>query len=154
MNPHGGNDRGQDRGLAGGHMKSEGGGTLSGTPFSGTVHEDGKVSMEHDGEKSEHPSIAHAAMHLHAKHEVGPAMHVHNHGGSPMGEHEGMEGHHSVTTHHVGPDGDVQGPHHHSSMEEAANHMHSAIGEGGGEGMHEGLPEHGGGGGEGKPSLY
>jgi hypothetical protein len=107
-------------------------------------HGDGTHTINHaDGEKHENVSTGEMAMHLHSKHEVGPAMHVHNHGGAPMHEHEGMEGHHTVTTHHVGHDGTVEGPHHHEGMDAAAEHMKSAIGDGGGE-----MPHEGGGGGQ------
>ena len=99
----------------------------------GEIHGEGTTTINHadnsvdhaDGEHSEHPSLAHAIMHIHGKHEGGEAMHVHNHGG-----HEASEGK-PVTTHHHSHDGMVEGPHHHASMDEAAEHMKSAIGEGG-----------------------
>ena len=99
-----------------------------------THHADGsKTAVHSDGETSEHPHSGHLAMHLHAKHEDGEALHAHKH----------MDG---VTTHHVGMDGQVQGPHEHASAEEAGEHMKSMLGDGGGangaeeNGMAEHLP--------------
>lgn len=87
-----------------------------------THHADGSHSAVHsDGENSEHPTSGHLAMHLHAKHSDGEAMHVHKH----------MDG---VTSHHVGMDGEVQGPHEHGSTDEAAEHMKSMLGDDGGNG--------------------
>ena len=84
-----------------------------------THHADGThTSSGSDGETAEHPHMGHLAMHLHAKHSDGEAMHAHKH----------MDG---VTTHHVGMDGQVQGPHEHGSTEEAADHMKSMLGDGG-----------------------
>ncbi len=99
-----------------------------------THHADGSKTAAHsDGETSEHPNSGHLAMHMHSKHEDGEAMHVH----------KNMDG---ATTHHVGMDGQVQGPHQHGSTEEAADHMKSMLGDGGGangaeeNGMSEHLP--------------
>lgn len=104
-----------------------------------THHADGSHTVQHhDGETSEHPTPGHMLMGLHAKHADGDGMHVHNHG----------EG---VTTHHVGMDGMVEGPHEHGSSEEAAEHMKQVLGQDGGNGsmeMSDGMPEHG------MPSLY
>lgn len=95
-----------------------------------THHPDGSHTIKHaDGEESKHPNMAHAAMQLHAKHESGPAMHVHDTG-------EGAR------THHVGHDGMVEGPHEHGSVDEAADHMKQVMGEGGGNGAIEMSEEH------------
>lgn len=128
-------DGGGSGGGSGGSGSPEIGHEASETEGTTTMHHmaGGKVNVEHaDGETSEHPSMGHAMMAIHAKHEVGPAMHVHNHGGAPMQEHEGMEPHHTVTTHHVGHEGTVEGPHHHESMDATAEHMKGSIGDGGG----------------------
>ena len=53
---------------------------------------------------------------LHAKHG-GKHMHVHAHDAG-------------VTTHHITEDGNVEGPHHHASTQEAADHMNMVMGEG------------------------
>jgi hypothetical protein len=83
---------------------------------------DGTHSIQHhDGETSEHPSMGHAAMHLAMKHDGGDAHgHIHAHDGG-------------ATTHHVGMDGEVQGPHEHGSVEEGMGHLASAMEGGGGE---------------------
>jgi hypothetical protein len=104
-----------------------------------THHADGTHTAVHsDGETSEHPHLGHLAMALHSKHLGGDGAHIHAHGG--MGGEEG-----AVTTHHVGADGVVEGPHHHASMDEANSHLASMIGQDGegGErleeqGIHEG----------------
>lgn len=89
-----------------------------------THHEDGSHSvMHHDGEETHHPSTGHMLMGMHAKHEMGGGGHMHAHGGM-----EGAEG--SVTTHHVGMDGEVQGPHHHADEQSAGQHLADALGEG------------------------
>lgn len=156
---------------AGGKSDAKGEGKVKSDPDEGTEQSseaEGTTTMQHmpggavkvqhaDGEESEHPSMAHAAMALHAKHEVGPAMHVHNHGGAPMHDHAGMEGHHMVTTHHVGHEGTVEGPHHHENMDAAAEHMKGSIGDGGGAMPHEAPAEQAGGGaasGGGRAPLY
>lgn len=96
-------------------------------------HADGSHTVQHhDGETSEHPSTGHMLMGLHAKHESGDGMHVHKHDGMPNHPHEGMEPHHAVTTHHVGMDGQVEGPTHHGSVDEAGQHMQQVMGEDGG----------------------
>lgn len=70
---------------------------------------------------------------LHAKHG-GAHMHVHKHEAG-------------VTTHHIGEDGVVEGPHEHAGMPEAAQHMQSVMGDhmGGGEmpmaGAHQMAPQ-------------
>lgn len=93
---------------------------------SGTTTIDHETNRVHhaDGETSEHPSLGHALTHIHGKHEGGEAMHVHNHGGNEHSEGK------PITTHHHGHDGMVEGPHHHGSMDEAAEHMKNSIGEG------------------------
>lgn len=91
-----------------------------------THHADGSHTAKHsDGETSEHPNMGHLAMHMHAKHSDGEAMHAHKHD----------EG--GVTTHHVGMDGMVEGPNEHGSTEEAADHMKQTLGEDGGNGAME-----------------
>lgn len=86
---------------------------------------DGSYTATHsDGETSEHPNMGHLAMALHAKHGDGEAMHVQ----------KGMDG---VTTHHVGLDGQVQGPDQHGTMDEATQHMTQMLGEDGGNGAIE-----------------
>lgn len=90
-----------------------------------THHADGsKTAVHSDGENSEHPDGGHLAMHMHSKHGDGEAMHVH----------KGMDG---VTTHHVGLDGQVQGPDQHGSTDDAASHMQQMLGEDGGNGAIE-----------------
>lgn len=90
-----------------------------------THHADGSHTAVHsDGETSEHPSSGHLAMHMHAKHGHGEAMHVHKHEGG-------------VTTHHVGMDGMVEGPSEHGSTAEAGDHMQAMLGEDGGNGALE-----------------
>lgn len=85
-----------------------------------THHADGsKTAMHSDGETSEHPDGGHLAMHMHAKHGDGEAGHIH----------ANMDG---ATTHHVGMDGQVQGPDQHGSVGEAADHMKQMLGEDGG----------------------
>ena len=113
-----------------------------------THHADGSHTAVHsDGETSEHPHLGHLAMTLHAKHLGGDGAHIHAHGGMHDGGAgmEGAEPHHTVTTHHVGADGVVEGPHHHASMDEANSHLAGMIGQDGegGErleeqGIHEG----------------
>ncbi|HET9131075.1 MAG TPA: hypothetical protein VFO86_09020 [Terriglobia bacterium] len=84
-------------------------------------NEDGSVHVEHaDGEKSEHPTMAHAAMHLAAKHHGGEHGHIMPNAGG------------GATTHHVTMDGQVQGPMDHESEDEAYNHLRGSIGEGSG----------------------
>ncbi len=94
--------------------------------------EDGSHTVKHaDGEETEHPNIHHAMMAVASKHESGDHGVMHHHGGMPEHPHEGMEEHHTVTTHHVGMDGEVQGPHHHGSPEEAGQHLASMMGDDG-----------------------
>jgi hypothetical protein len=103
-----------------------------------TAHPDGHVEVEHaDGEKSSHPTMGHAMMAIHAKHEPGPAHLMHDNG---VG----------VTTHHVGHDGEPQGPDQHPDVEAAAEHAKMAMGGDGmsmenmGGDMPEGMPMPGG----------
>lgn len=109
-----------------------------------THNGDGTHTAEHsDGERSEHPSMGHLAMHLHGKHEGGMAMHAHAHDSG-------------VTTHHVGHDGMVEGPHEHGSADEAGEHMKQMLGEDGGNGameMSDGMAPAGGHG-SAMPTLY
>ncbi len=87
-------------------------------------HGDGSHSVHHaDGEHSDHPTTGHMLMALHAKHAEGDGGHLHAH---PEG---------TATTHHVGMDGMVEGPHEHASAEDGANHLSSMMGGGAGEPM-------------------
>ncbi len=100
-----------------------------------THHGDGSHSVDHaDGEHSDHPTTGHMVTHLHGKHADGEAMHVHHHGGNEHSEGK------PVTTHHHGHDGMVEGPHHHGSMDEAAEHMKATIGDDGGNGAQQMAP--------------
>ena len=93
-----------------------------------THHPDGSHSIEHhDGEKSEHPSMNHAATHLSSKHEGGMVHHAHQHEAG-------------VTTHHAGMDGMVEGPHEHQNADEAGEHMKQVMGEDGGNGAVDAVP--------------
>lgn len=74
-------------------------------------HPDGSHEMHHaDGEVTKHPTAGHAAAHFHARHGGGEVGNMHSDGGM-------------VTTHHVGPDGEVTGPTEHASPEEGGNHL-------------------------------
>lgn len=78
-------------------------------------HPDGSHEVTHsDGEVSKHPNAGHMAAHMHAKHAGGDVGNMHSDGGM-------------VTTHHVGPDGEVSGPTEHASPEEGANHLAMAM---------------------------
>lgn len=78
-------------------------------------HPDGTHEIHHsDGEVTKHPNAGHAAAHFHAKHSGGEVANMHSDGGT-------------VTTHHVGPDGEVNGPMEHASPEEGANQMASMM---------------------------
>lgn len=80
-------------------------------------HPDGSHEVHHaDGEVSKHPNAGHMAAHMHAKHAGGEVGNMHR---DEMG---------TVTTHHVGPDGEVNGPTEHASPEEGANHMAQMMG--------------------------
>lgn len=81
----------------------------------GTMHPQTGEPISHsvkhsDGEETHHPSAGHMAAHLHAKHDGGEVGNMHSDGGK-------------VTTHHVGPDGEVNGPEDHATPEEGANHL-------------------------------
>ncbi len=78
----------------------------------------------HDGEKSSHPSMGHAGVHMAAKHDGGEHGHIH---ARPEG---------GASTHHVGMDGQVTGPDEHGSVGEAADHLSGMMGDGE-------MPEHG-----------
>ena len=97
-------------------------------------HEDGKAPhgapegtmhtvTHYDGEVSHHPNMAHAGMHMAAKHEVGEHGHIMPHPGG------------GATTHHVGMDGKTQGPHEHESEQDGYSHLQQNIGDGAGGGM-------------------
>ena len=115
-----------------GHMSSmakPGGEKSSGGESTGKteIHHmaDGSHEVTHsDGEKSSHPSMGHAAMHMAAKHDGGEHGHIHAH---PEG---------GASTHHVGMDGQVTGPDEHGSVGEAADHLSGMMGDGE-------MPEHG-----------
>ena len=78
----------------------------------GTFHTEGQ-----DGMREEHQHIGHALMSMAAKHGQGADhMHVHHEGGK-------------ITTHHVGADGGVQGPHDHANTEALKAHMDQFLGE-------------------------
>ena len=98
-----------------------------------THHADGTHTAVHsDGQTDEKMPLGHHAMMMHSKHGDGEAGHIHAH----------MDG---ATTHHVGMDGQVQGPNDHASVGEAADHMKQMLGEDGGNGAVEqaGPPQHG-----------
>lgn len=95
-------------------MMGEGGGSKTSIEH----HPDGSHTVtHHDGEVSEHPNHGHMAAHLHAKHAGGEVGNMHAHEGG-------------ATTHHVGPDGSVQGPMEHGSPQEGADHMASMMSDG------------------------
>lgn len=74
-------------------------------------HPSGEHEVHHaDGEVSKHPNAGHMAAHIHAKHAGGEVGNMHSDGGA-------------VTTHNVGPDGEVAGPMEHASPEDGANHL-------------------------------
>jgi hypothetical protein len=78
-------------------------------------HPGGEIEIHHSGgEVTKHPNAGHAAAHFHAKHMGGDVANMHSDGGM-------------VTTHHVGPDGEVNGPTEHASPEEGANHLASMM---------------------------
>jgi hypothetical protein len=80
-----------------------------------THHPDGSHEVQHaDGETSKHPNAGHMAAHMHAKHAGGEVGNMHSDGGA-------------VTTHNVGPDGEVNGPTEYASPEEGANHLAMAM---------------------------
>lgn len=79
-------------------------------------HPSGEHEVHHsDGEVSKHPNAGHMAAHMHAKHAGGEVGNMHSEGGM-------------VTTHHVGADGEVEGPMEHASPEEGANHLAMMMG--------------------------
>ena len=82
-------------------------------------HGDGTFHTEsHDGERTEHPSIGHALVHLAAKHaEGGKHMHIHGH--------ESGGGH---TSHHAHEDGHVNGPHETESTDDLKEHVGESMG--------------------------
>ena len=106
-----------------------------------TIHkgaEGGYHTETHDGEKMEHPTLGHALMHAANHHEpLAKHMHIKDEG---MGEME---------SHHVGEDGEPQGPHSHENLEALKEHLGQFFneeeheGEGGGYGKPE-HQEHGG----------
>ncbi len=112
------------KGGAGDHNMTDGkdGKVEHSSPVIGTStvhhHEDGSHSVEHhDGEQTHHPSGGHMGVHMAAKHDGGEHGHIHVHGGG-------------ATTHHIGADGEVQGPHDHESASDGMAHLDGAIGDG------------------------
>jgi len=69
-----------------------------------------------EGETADGSDVPKILEDLHAKHG-GKHMHVHAHEAG-------------VTTHHIGEDGMVEGPHEHPDMAAAADHMHMMMGDG------------------------
>jgi hypothetical protein len=103
--------------------KPEAGG--SGSDAHTTLHDhgDGTFHTEsHDGERTDHPSIGHAVVHIASRHaEGGKHMHIHHDGGSHV-------------SHHAGEDGQAQGPDEHADTEALKQHVGEFFGDGGGEG--------------------
>jgi hypothetical protein len=98
-----------------------------GAPITLHAHGDGSYHTEtEDGEREEHPHIGHALMHM-AHHHDPDAKHMHVH-------HDGE----AMTTHHVGEDGMVQGPHDHENLEALKDHMDQFLDEEGHEGEEDG----------------
>jgi hypothetical protein len=83
-------------------------------------HGDGTFHTEtHDGQRTEHPHIGHALMHMHGLHSDGAkGMHVHQ-------EHHGG----FTTHHHGGSGGGVEGGHDHANLEALKGHMDKFLGE-------------------------
>ena len=100
-------------------------------------HGDGTYHTVAGGEKTEHPHIGHAMMHM-AMHHEGDSAHSH------VMHHEGG-GH---TSHHA-KDGQVSGRHDHENMEALKQHMDKFLGEEEQEGSGSYGGEHGG-----SDSLY
>ena len=126
-----GAERGREREPAGEH---EGGG---GEHSELHPHGDGSYhSITPGGERTEHPHIGHALVHLGKHHEQGKHMHVHS---------DGME----HTTHHAEDGGEVQGPHSHENIEALKEHLgqffneesHEGSGGGGNGRKHESIFE-------------
>jgi len=77
----------------------------------GTFH-----SVTSDGERTEHPRIGHAVVHLAAHHEPeGKHFHVHQDGGGGHTSHQAAEG------------GKAEGPHDHENIEALDQHMHQFL---------------------------
>jgi len=74
-------------------------------------HGDGTYHTVISGEKTDHPHIGHALVHMGAHHEPGKHHHVH----------QGEDG--AITSHHAGEDGQVQGPHNHENIEALKENM-------------------------------
>ena len=72
----------------------------------GTFH-----SITSDGEKTEHPNIGHALIHI-GGHHVAEGKHLH--------VHQGEDGEH---TSHQGAGGEVEGPHEHENIEALKQHL-------------------------------
>ena len=97
-----------------GAMETEGGGAHT------TLHDhgDGTFHTEtHDGERTEHPHIGHALVHMGAKHSpMAKHTHIHSEGGSH-------------TMHHAGEDGQAQGPHDAANLDDLKSSMDKFLGE-------------------------
>lgn len=95
----------------------------SGSSTSLHSHGDGSFHTEGGaGERTEHPSLGHALMHMAHQHAPeGKHVHVHSSGGM-----------HSMHT--VDDNGDNQGPHDHGNLEELKSSMDQFLGEEGQEG--------------------
>jgi hypothetical protein len=94
-------------------------------------HGDGTYHTMIDGQKTEHPSFGHAAMHLAAHHEAeNTQSHVHHH----------EDGTH--TSHHM-KDGQVDGPHDHDNLEALKGHLGKFLNEEEHEGSDYGKEESG-----------
>ncbi len=83
-----------------------------GKPHELHAHGDGTFhTVSPEGERAEHPHLGHALMTM-AKHHEPEAKHMH-------AMSDGVE----HTTHHVGEDGEVQGPHDHENIEAVKEHL-------------------------------
>jgi hypothetical protein len=103
-----------------------------GKPHELHAHGDGTYhTVSPEGERTEHPHLGHALMHMAAHHEPG-AKHMH-----VMSD--GMD----HTTHHVENGGEVQGPHDHENIEAVKEHLGKFFDEEEheGEGKQDGAPE-------------
>jgi hypothetical protein len=85
-----------------------------------TLHDHGDGSFHTDsseGERTEHPTLGHALMHMASQHGAdGKHMHAHSDG-------------FSHTTHHVEKGGQPEGPHDHENIEALKQHVGQFLGE-------------------------
>lgn len=79
-------------------------------------HGDGTFHTEAKGEKTEHPHIGHALMHMAGKHSTGKHFHAHHDGASIKS--------------HSSDHGMTEGPNEHGSADEAADSMRASMGDG------------------------